>query len=218
MNERGVRVQWTRQREETLQAFLTFDRARELFGLGGTPDDRVAKRVSQTASRDEIIAAATADGPPERLQLTAGSIVRFDQREWDLPAPPDPEPTRMLPPWEPMHLVDWTGTDIAAMRAALRHAADHLDEVRDDIAGPYHAGDQAPAEVISQLIPTLNTLAEYVREVRAALIVMAGGGLRDDGKGDWMVGAAGPYNEMADALAARTINEINEFVIQGPED
>jgi hypothetical protein len=94
----------------------------------------------------------------------------------------------------------WDPEDIAAMRVTLRHAADHLSEVRDDVDGPYHEKGAAPADVITTLCPLLNAIETYVHEVRHALTVMAAGGLADDGQGDWWVGTDGPYDTLEEAL------------------
>lgn len=79
----GIRVQWTRRREENMEAFLTFDQARTRFGLGGTPDNLVRKRVGQVASQAEILAAAEELGDPELLTWGAPQVVRMDFCETD---------------------------------------------------------------------------------------------------------------------------------------
>jgi hypothetical protein len=93
----GIRVQWTRRHEETVETFLTFDRARELFGLGGTPDSLVTQRIKQTATQAGIITAATADGPPQLLTWTSDTVTKFDVRQWLLPdTAPVPDPVDSL--------------------------------------------------------------------------------------------------------------------------
>lgn len=114
----------------------------------------------------------------------------------------------------------WTDTDIAAMRRTLKHAADHLDEVMDEVTGPYHAGEAAPASftelsAASDLCPLLNCIENHTQTLRHALIVMATGGLTDNGQGNWWIGDGdGPYDTLAAALAART--EAESFVTQVP--
>jgi hypothetical protein len=83
-----MRAQWTRRREENMEAYLTLDQAREHFGLGGTPDNLVVKRVRQTATQGDIIAAAEKLGQPRLLTWTAHQITRSDFTE----ANPMPEP------------------------------------------------------------------------------------------------------------------------------
>lgn len=107
----------------------------------------------------------------------------------------------------------FTDPDLASMRTTLQHAANHLDEVRQDITDPYHAGEKAPAAVLQQLCPTLNAIERYAQELRTALITMAAGGLTDDGQGDWYLGDAGPYGTLYEALQAKTDDELDEFVI-----
>ena len=79
----GIRVRWTRRREENMEAYLTFDQARDRFGLGGTPDNLVRKRISQVATQGEIQIAAENLGDPRRLTWGAQQIVRMDIAETD---------------------------------------------------------------------------------------------------------------------------------------
>jgi hypothetical protein len=108
----------------------------------------------------------------------------------------------------------FTDADIASMRTTLQHAANHLDEVRQDLTDPYHAGEQAPAAVLQQLVPTLNAIERYGQELRTALITMAQGGLTDDEDGDWYAGDAGPFDTLGEALAFKAADELDEFVTQ----
>jgi hypothetical protein len=111
-----------------------------------------------------------------------------------------------------------TDTDIASMRAAIRHALNHLDEVREDINDQYLGGDSAPETVITQLIAGLNTVEEYATELRAALTMMVTGGLRDDGRGGWYVSnEGGPYATLDEALAVRDDDGVS-LVIQNVDD
>jgi hypothetical protein len=110
----------------------------------------------------------------------------------------------------------WTDADIASMRAALRHAADHLSEVREEAADPYHAGESAPVGVSLQLCPLLNAIESYAQEIRHALVTMATGGLLDDGQGHWYLGDAGPYDTLEEALTARG-DDLSELAIQDHE-
>ena len=102
---------------------------------------------------------------------------------------------------------------IIMLRTTLRHAADHLDEVREAIRDEYHDGSAAPADVNQQLCPLLNTIEEYAQELRQALVTMVTGGLSDDGSGDWFVGDQGPYDTLAEALRFRDDDD-TRFVTQ----
>jgi hypothetical protein len=108
----------------------------------------------------------------------------------------------------------FTDADLASMRTTLVHAANHLDEVRQDVTDPYHDGEQAPAEVLQQLVPTLNAIMTYSAELRTALITMTAGGLTEDGNGAWYAGDAGPFDTLYEALRAKADGELDEFVIQ----
>ena len=70
----GIRIRWTRQRQEQMEAFLTFDQAREYFGLGGTPDSLVRDRVRRVATQPEIVAAAEKLGDARMLDAKTQQI------------------------------------------------------------------------------------------------------------------------------------------------
>lgn len=103
--------------------------------------------------------------------------------------------------------------EIIALRTTLRHAADHLDEVREAIREEYHDGAAAPADVNMELCPLLNTIEGYAQELRQALVTMVTGGLSDGGGGDWFVGDDGPYDTLAEALRFRDDDDTG-FVTQ----
>lgn len=114
-----------------------------------------------------------------------------------------------------------TDTDIAAMRTTLRHAANHLDEVREDLNEPYHAGDMAPADANTSLVPLLTAIEEYALMIRHAVITMITGGLSDVGGGDWYLGSDGPYDTLAEAQEARrddADDPDDRFISQGRLD
>lgn len=66
-----------------MEGFLTFAQVRARFGLGGTADNLVLKRMGQVATREEIIAAAEDLSVATMTRAGGYSIVRADFRETD---------------------------------------------------------------------------------------------------------------------------------------
>lgn len=87
---KGISIVWSRRREEHMAAFLTFDQVRARFGLGGTIDKLVRRRMGQVATQAEIIAAAEELADPHMNSASSYQIVRLDYRETD--EGPDPDP------------------------------------------------------------------------------------------------------------------------------
>ena len=111
--------------------------------------------------------------------------------------------------------------DIAAVRDELKHAADHLTQALDSIDKPYHDGEEAPAQVIHDLLPWLNSIGTYAQTAVQALLVMATGGLTENDGENWMIGDHGPFDTLAEALDWRADNDdVSEFILQThePED
>ncbi len=79
----GIRIRWTRQRDEQMESYLTFDQVRAHFGLVGTPDDLVRKRMGQTATTSEVVNAAEVLGKAKMITWSTSRVPRIDIRETD---------------------------------------------------------------------------------------------------------------------------------------
>lgn len=88
---KGIRLRWTYQPDEKMEAYLTFDQAREHFGLGGTPDNLMRRRIGQVATQREIVAAAEKFGDPRLVDRSTPRIVLLEYVETDEVPGPEPE-------------------------------------------------------------------------------------------------------------------------------
>lgn len=86
----GIRVRWTRQRDEKMESYLTFDQVRARFGLGGTPDGLVRRRMGQVATTSDICAAAEELGDPKMTTWSTSRILGAEIIQ--IGEIPDPEP------------------------------------------------------------------------------------------------------------------------------
>jgi len=121
-----IRVQWTCQGEETMQAFLTYDQARERFGLGGTPDSLMYKRIGRVGTQKEIVAAAKEYGTPEQVSRSAPRITSFNyETVSDIPVPaPVPQSRQGLLSFSLSG--DWTEI-VPGVRVRLKDAPNEED-------------------------------------------------------------------------------------------
>lgn len=85
----GIRVTWTRRREENMEALLTYDQVRTRFGLGGTPDGLIRTRLRQIAGQDVILAFAEEQGDTHLISSDASHIIRLAVSETDQMPDPD---------------------------------------------------------------------------------------------------------------------------------
>lgn len=71
-----ISIEW----EETTrcEAELTYDEVREMFGLGGTPDDKLAQRVVMIASASSFTELAVLDTEILEERVTGRRLVTVD--------------------------------------------------------------------------------------------------------------------------------------------